>query len=45
MAGRAESAPHYADELDLTVTMTDLQGLWRPLQLGGSESLGDPPPS
>ena len=33
MPGRAESAPHYADELDLTVTMTDLQGLWQPLQL------------
>ena len=33
MGGRGDSAPHYVDELDLTVTMTDLQGLWLPLQL------------
>ena len=28
-----ETAPHYADQVDLTVTMTDLQGLWLPLRL------------
>jgi len=33
MGGRGDLAPHYVDELDLTVTMTDLQGLWLPLQL------------
>ena len=27
------SAPQYADQLDLTVTMTDLQGLWGPIRL------------
>jgi predicted acylesterase/phospholipase RssA len=30
---RPDGAPNYVDELDLTITMTDLQGLWEPLQL------------
>jgi len=33
MGPRADGAPNYVDELDLTITMTDLQGLWGPIQL------------
>ncbi len=34
-----EDAPQYADELDLAVTMTDLQGLWQPLVLADGDVL------
>ena len=33
MGDRTPDAPHYADQVDLAVTMTDLQGLWLPLRL------------
>ena len=29
----SEPAPHYADQVDLAVTMTDLQGVWLPIRL------------
>ena len=33
MGERDAAAPHYADQVDLAVTMTDLQGAWLPIRL------------
>jgi predicted acylesterase/phospholipase RssA len=33
MGERDATAPHYADQVDLAVTMTDLQGAWLPIRL------------